>query len=84
MTREEAIENLIRTARGYKEAKRWASQNSAKMLDSSISSSRAAEIMSCYFDKEFEHLEAIDELDRIDGVKYTTEITQMLEEWENK
>lgn len=82
MTREEAIERLIETAREYKESKKWAEQNASKLLSSAISGDEAAEIMTNYFDKETALLDAIDELDRIDGLEESNATKRALEELE--
>ena len=80
MTREEAIERLIETAREYKESKHWASQNASKLLSSSTFGDEAAEIMANYFDKETNLLDAIEELDRIDGLENSNATKRALED----
>lgn len=84
MTREEAIERLIETAREYKESKAWASQNASKLLSSSMTSEEAGEVMEHYFDKEAALLEAIDELDRIDGLENSNATKRALESLEEE
>lgn len=82
MTREEAIENLIAAAYEYKESKAWAAQNSSKLLSSSMTGDEAAEVMHFYFDKECNLLEAIADLEKIDGVEVANATRRALEQLE--
>jgi len=79
MTREEAIEALIQAAYEYKESKIWADQNPSMLLNSSMTSKEAAEVMRHYFDKETNLLNAIIALEEIDGLTNTNATKRALE-----